>query len=92
MEELFTEEMEIGGEMTKVIFDTGLSKSRTIRGTELKDTRHFLISEKIFDGGISVIRRDKKYKIAEVEENSVGFSTYFLEEWDESSRNYLDQN
>ena len=92
MEELFTEELEIGGEMTKVIFDTGLSKSRTIRGTELKDTRPFLISEKIFSGGISVKRRDKKYKIAEVEENSVGFSTYFLEEWDESSRNYLDQN
>ena len=91
MEKIFSETVEIEGEKTRVIYDQGLSKTRTIRGTDLKDTRPFILTEDEVKKGFKVIRKGKVYRVAEIEESQVGFQTCFLEEWYERE-DYLDQN
>ena len=75
----------------KGIFDLGLNKSRTIRGTELKDIRPFLILTEVFKKGSKAIIRGKTFRIAEVEESSTGLNTHFLEVWNDTGSDYLNQ-
>ena len=92
MDNIFCENIVVDGKQHLGIFDVGLNKKKTIRGTQLNDTRSFvLLSEKFEVGGI-VKREGKSFKIAEREDSSVGFYTYFLESDDGRSGDYLNQN
>lgn len=91
MEKIFSEIVEIEGKEVRVIFDQGLNKKKVIRGTEISDTRPFILVEDEVKKGFKVIRKGKVYRVVEIEESEAGFQTCFLEEWYERE-DYLNQD
>ena len=87
----FGEAVEIGKREVIVIFDSGMSEAKTIRGTNITDTRPFILTTHSPKVGEKMSRGDEDYKIDEVQTNATGFNTCFLRKWDDRGSDYLNK-
>ena len=86
---LFSEEIVANSIKITCIFDPGTSVKKSIRGTEIVDTRPFVMTDNKIALGSKLERLGQCFNIASVEESSSGLLTYFLEEWRDGSDDYL---